>query len=130
MSEQLIFHMCKRHDWQAAQGPGQYLGSGDDLADGFMHFSTAEQVAESAALHRSGVTDLLLIAVAADSLGEALKWEPARGGQLFPHLYGGLDVSKVVSARDLPVGADGFHVFPDEIPSWPHRGVGGRPEHD
>ncbi|MBT4935128.1 MAG: DUF952 domain-containing protein [Rhodospirillaceae bacterium] len=118
MSEQLIFHMCKRHDWQAAQGAGQYVGSGDDLADGFMHFSTAEQVAESAGLHRNGVTDLLLIAVDADRLGPALKWESSRGGQLFPHLYGGLDVSKVISARELPLGDDGLHVFPEGIPPW------------
>jgi uncharacterized protein (DUF952 family) len=118
MSEQLIFHMCKRLDWQAAAGSGLYQGSGDDVADGFMHFSTAEQVAESAALHRRGVTDLLLIAVAPDSLGEALKWESSRGGQLFPHLYGGLDVNKAISVRDLPVAADGFHVFPGEIPIW------------
>lgn len=118
MSEPMIFHMCKRNDWQSAQDSGLYQGSGDDLADGFMHFSTAEQVAESAAKHRAGVADLLLIAVASGSLGAALKWEPSRGGQLFPHLYGGLDPTMVASARELPLGADGFHVFPEDIPGW------------
>ncbi len=116
MPESLIFHMCKRQDWQAAAASGRYLGSGDDLADGFMHFSNAEQLAESAARHRAGVADLLLICVDAASLGDALKWEPSRGDQLFPHLYGPLDVSKVISARDLPLGADGIHVFPEGIP--------------
>jgi len=117
MAESLIFHMCKRQDWQAATDSGHYLGSGDDLADGFMHFSNAEQLAESAARHRAGVPDLLLICVAAASLGDALKWEPSRGGQLFPHLYGPLDVSKVISADALPLGDDGYHIFPENIPS-------------
>jgi uncharacterized protein (DUF952 family) len=114
----MIYHMCKQGDWQTAQGSGFYRGSGDDLDDGFMHFSSAEQVAQSAALHRGGVSGLLLITVAPESLGEALKWEPSRGGQLFPHLYGDLDVSKVSSARELPLGEDGYHVFPEGIPGW------------
>ncbi|NQU56020.1 MAG: DUF952 domain-containing protein [Rhodospirillales bacterium] len=118
MSEMLIFHMCKRRDWQAAQNSGRYQGSGDDLADGFMHFSNAQQVAQSAARHRAGVEDLLLLAVAADALGGALKWESSRGGQLFPHLYGPLDVAKVISASELPLGEDGYHVFPEGIPPW------------
>jgi uncharacterized protein (DUF952 family) len=118
MSNRLIFHMCKRSDWQSAQTAGQYPGSGDDLADGFMHFSTAEQLAESAARHRAGVTDLLLITVDADDLGDALKWEPSRGGQLFPHLYGALEVSNVISADELPLDEDGLHIFPDSIPPW------------
>lgn len=122
MSNTLIFHMCKSADWLAAQGSGFYQGSGDDLRDGFMHFSTAEQVAESAAKHRAGVADLLLIALEAESLGDALKWEPSRGGQLFPHLYGALDVSKVESAVPLPIGEDGLHIFPEGIIPWrPHQ---------
>lgn len=118
MFKELIFHMCKRDDWQAAQVTGKYVGSDDDLVDGFMHFSTAKQVAESAGLHRRGVTDLLLISVATEGLGTRLKWEPSRGGQLFPHLYGGLDISKVVTTYDLPLGDDGLHVFPEGIPTW------------
>jgi len=122
MAVGLIYHMCKRVDWQAAQESGLYRGSGDDLADGFMHFSTAEQLAESAAKHRAGVAGLLLIAVDSQSLGPALKWEPSRGGQLFPHLYGPLETAKVISAEELAVGDDGLHVFPEGIPLWRPEG--------
>ncbi len=118
MSNRLIFHMCKRSDWQIARAGGFYQGSGDDLSDGFMHFSTAEQLAQSAAKHRGGVSDLLLIAVNPGDLGASLKWEPSRGGQLFPHLYGDLEIAKVINAVELPLGEDGFHVFPDDIPPW------------
>ena len=118
MSSRLIFHMCKQSDWRVAQSSGLYAGSGDDLRDGFLHFSTSEQVAESAAKHRAGVTDLLLLTVDPDDLGDALKWEPSRGGQLFPHLYGTLEVAKVMSAEPLPLGDDGFHKFPAAIPPW------------
>ena len=122
MSDRLIYHMCKHDDWRAALEIGLYRGSGDDLADGFMHFSTAEQLAESAAKHRAGVADLLLIAVDSASLGPALKWESSRGGQLFPHLYGELDVSRVISALELPLSDDGYHIFPDDIPAWRPKG--------
>jgi len=118
MSQRLIYHMCKARDWEAARAGGRYPGSGDDVADGFMHFSTAGQIAQSAALHRAGVHDLLLISLNADDLGAALKWEPSRGGQLFPHLYGELDITLALGARPLPVGEDGYHVFPDGIPAW------------
>jgi uncharacterized protein (DUF952 family) len=117
--------MCKRHDWQKAEKSGFYQGSVDDLADGFLHFSTAQQVAESAARHRAKVPDLLLITVDANDLGLSLKWEPSRSDQLFPHLYGSLVVAKTISVCDLPLGEDGFHQFPDDIPIWrPAGGVG------
>lgn len=110
----LIFHVCKRVDWEAAQGPaGPYRGSADDLRDGFIHFSSAEQLEASVAKHRAGQDGLLLLAVDPEHLGDALKWEPSRGGALFPHLYGPLAADAVVWARDLPLGADGRHVFPD-----------------
>jgi len=115
MSKSLIYHMCKRQDWQNAATSGFYQGSGDDLADGFLHFSTAQQVAESAARHRAGVADLLLICVDANDLGPALKWEPSRDDQLFPHLYGPLEVAKVISACELPLGEDGRHIFPEGV---------------
>ncbi|AVM75830.1 DUF952 domain-containing protein [Magnetospirillum gryphiswaldense] len=108
----LIYHMCRAEEWQAAQASGLYPGSSQDVADGFIHFSTASQVVESAAKHRAGQSGLLLLAVDAASLGDALKWEPSRGGQLFPHLYGPLPVGAVRSARTLPLGADGLHLFP------------------
>ncbi len=88
------------------------MGAPVDLADGFIHFSTAAQVAETAAKHFAGQRDLLLIAVAAEQLGERLKWEPSRGGALFPHLYGPLELKAVTKADPLPIGPDGWHVFP------------------
>ncbi len=108
----IIYHMCRRQEWQDAQASGAYPGSSQDVADGFIHFSTAAQVVESAAKHRAGQSGLVLLAVDCGRLGAALKWEPSRGGQLFPHLYGGLSVDAVVRVADLPLGADGRHVFP------------------
>lgn len=107
-----IYHICRAEEWQAAQATGSYPGSSQDKADGFMHFSGAAQIVESAAKHRAGQTGLLLLAVDPDVLGPALKWEASRGGQLFPHLYGALAVSAVSSVHELPLGADGRHVFP------------------
>lgn len=107
-----IYHLSRRADWLLAKRAGSYAGSREDAADGFLHFSTAGQVAASAAKHRRGETDLVLLQVDADRLGDALKWEPARGGDLFPHLYGALPVSAVAAEHDLPLGGDGLHVFP------------------
>lgn len=109
----LIYHMCRTEEWEAAQPAGSYSGSSQDLADGFIHFSTAGQVIGSAAKHRAGQDGLVLLAVDGDVLGEALKWEPSRGGALFPHLYGELPVSAVLRTDPLPLGPDGRHVFPD-----------------
>jgi len=111
-----IYHMCRKDEWDQARKTGSYGGSSQDGADGFIHFSTAAQVRASAAKHRAGQEDLVLLTVAADALGTALKWEPARGGALFPHLYGALPVSAVTRADDLPLGADGLHVFPGHVP--------------
>jgi uncharacterized protein (DUF952 family) len=109
----IIYHMCRHQEWQDAQATGAYAGSSQDAADGFIHFSTAAQVVESAAKHRAGQHGLVLLAVDAARLGPALKWEPSRGGQLFPHLYGALPADAVVRVDDLPLGADGRHVFPE-----------------
>jgi len=110
-----IFHVCRAAEWAAAQAAGLYHGSSQDQADGFIHFSSAAQLAESVAKHRAGQDGLLLLAVDPAALGAALKWEPARGGQLFPHLYGALPLAAVLSARPLPLGADGRHVFPEPL---------------
>ena len=104
--------MCRAEEWQAALARGRYDGSSQDQADGFIHFSTAAQIVESAAKHRAGQTGLVLLTVDADKLGAALKWEPSRGGALFPHLYGPLPPAAVLSADDLPLGPDGRHRFP------------------
>ncbi len=107
-----IYHLSRRADWDRAKAAGSYEGSREDTADGFLHFSTALQVAASAAKHRSGESDLVLLEVDSAALGEVLKWEPARGGELFPHLYGALPASAVAAEFDLPLGEDGLHVFP------------------
>lgn len=108
----LIFHMCRRDEWDAAQRDGRYAGSSQHKADGFIHFSTADTIVESAAKHRAGQRGLVLIAAEPERLGAALEWEPSRGGKLFPHLYGALEIEHVTWVRDLPLGADGNHIFP------------------
>lgn len=108
-----IYHLSRRADWDRAKSDGAYHGSREDTADGFLHFSTALQVAASAAKHRAGETGLVLLEVDAAKLGDALKWEPARGGDLFPHLYGPLPADAVAAEFELPLGPDGLHVFPE-----------------
>lgn len=108
----LIYKICPAALWRQAQQDGIFRGAPVDLADGFIHFSTAAQAGETAARHFAGQGDLLLIAVDTERLGGALKWEPARGGALFPHLYAPLDPAQVVSVVPLPLGDDGTHVFP------------------
>jgi len=112
MTDSLIYHMCRREEWQAAAS-GSYPGSAQDRADGFIHFSTRAQIVESAARHRAGQDGLVLLAVDPVALGPALKWEPSRNHQLFPHLYGALPASAVSWVRPLPLGHDGTHLFPD-----------------
>jgi len=108
----LVFHICRREEWREACARGVYRGSSQDAADGFIHFSTGAQVTASAAKHRAGQDGLVLLSVDGSRLGDALKWEPSRGGQLFPHLHGPLALDAVVRVDELPLGADGRHVFP------------------
>jgi len=112
MERRLIYHMCRRAEWAATEAAGQYRGSSQDAADGFIHFSTAAQIRESARKHRAGQDDLVLVTVDAARLGAALKWEPSRGRVRFPHLYGALPLEAVVRVDPLPLGLDGTHVFP------------------
>jgi uncharacterized protein (DUF952 family) len=98
--------------WQQAQGAGVFRGSEVDLRDGFIHFSTAAQAVETATKHFSGQGDLLLLHVDTTKLGDHLKWEPSRGGALFPHLYGDLPLAAVTKVDSLPLGSDGAHKFP------------------
>jgi uncharacterized protein (DUF952 family) len=107
-----IYKICDTALWRAAEQAGVFTGAPIDHADGYIHFSTAEQVAETAARHFAGRTDLLLIAVDAAALGSALRHEPSRGGALFPHLYGTLPLSAVRWVKPLPLGPQG-HVFPE-----------------
>jgi len=112
----MIYHMCRKDEWTDAEPSGSYPGSSQDAADGFIHFSTAFQIMDSAARHRAGQTGLVLLSVRTDRLGDALKWEKSRGGELFPHLYGPLPVAAVTAVDPLPLGPDGKHVFPPLIP--------------
>jgi uncharacterized protein (DUF952 family) len=111
-----IYKICDLALWQDASREGQLRGAPVDLRDGFIHFSTATQVAETAARHFAGAADLVLVAVDAPVLGAALKWEPSRGGALFPHLYGPLPIEAVRWVAPLPLDADGRHVFPELEP--------------
>ena len=111
----LIYKICPRALWKEATVSGRFAGEPVDLADGFIHFSTAAQVAETAARHFAGQEDLLLLAVEADRLGQALRYEASRGGDLFPHLYGDLPLEAVVDVEELPLGPDGSHTFPEGI---------------
>jgi len=108
----LIYKICPRALWRDAERDGVFRGAPVDRADGYIHFSTADQVAETAARHFAGEQDLVLVAVDAAALGPALKWEPSRGGALFPHLYDELRLEAVRWARPLPLGPDGHHRFP------------------
>jgi uncharacterized protein (DUF952 family) len=110
----LIYKILRRPEWDALSAAGQTLGAPVDLADGYIHFSTAAQVAETAARHFAEDSDLVLLAVDADALGPDLRWEPSRGGALFPHLYRELRLSDVIWDKSLPLGAAG-HIFPEGV---------------
>ena len=115
MKTKFIYHMCRFDEWQTAVNVGVYPGSSQDIADGFMHFSNAEQIIESAAKHRAGQNNLVLLTVDADVLGDDLKWETSRGGALFPHLYGPLLVAQVMKTEALNLDDRGVHIFPDDL---------------
>jgi uncharacterized protein (DUF952 family) len=112
---EVIYKICERPAWEAATREGTFAGSPADLCDGFIHFSTAAQVRETAAKHFAGACDLVLVAVEAHALDDRLKWEVSRGGDLFPHLYGPLPLSAVLWAKPLPLGADGRHILPEQL---------------
>lgn len=109
----ILYKIVPEAVWRKAQDAGVFEGAAVDLADGYIHFSTASQVRETAARHFAGQTGLLLVAVDAAALGDALVFEPSRGGDLFPHLYAHLPLSAVVWQQPLPLGPDGAHVFPE-----------------
>ena len=110
-----IYEICDAALWREAEGAGLFAGAPVDRQDGFIHFSTATQLAETAARHFSGVPGLVLVAVDAEALGPALKWEPSRGGDLFPHLHGPLPVEAARWVKPSTL-ADGRHVFTELEP--------------
>lgn len=112
----LIFKIVPRALWAEAEAGGVFRGAPVDLADGYIHFSTAAQVRETARRHFGGQPDLLIAAFESEALGPALRWEASRGGDLFPHLYASLRTVDAVQVEPLPLGPDGAHLFPNAIP--------------
>lgn len=108
-----IYKICPEAMWREAERTGTFAGAPIDLADGYIHFSTAAQVVETAAKHFGGQNDLVLVAIEAEKLGSALKFEVSRGGALFPHLYAPLQATAAKWVRPLPLKADGAHDFPE-----------------
>lgn len=110
----LVYKIFRRPEWDDLVARGETLGAPVDLADGYIHLSTAAQVTETAARHFAGESDLVLVALDAGRLGPELRWEPSRGGQLFPHLYRPLRRDDVRWDKSLPLGAAG-HIFPEGV---------------
>lgn len=110
----LIYKIFRSDEWQDLVAQGETSGAPIDLADGFIHFSSAEQAAETAAKHFAGAEGLVLAAVETETLGEDLKWEVSRGGALFPHLFRKLQLSEVTAHWPLPL-VEGSHVFPEDM---------------
>lgn len=110
----LIYKILRRAEWDAFRAAGRTDGAPVDLADGFVHFSTAAQVAETAARHFATQSDLVLVACDSAAMGADLRWEASRGGALFPHLYRALRMGDVVWDKSLPLGATG-HIFPEGV---------------
>jgi len=108
----VVFKICHATAWAAAQASGVYVGSTDDARDGFIHFSTAAQVEGTLQKHFTGQDDLVLLAVPAAALAGVLRFEPARDGALFPHLYAPLPTAAVLWHAPIPLSADGRHVIP------------------
>lgn len=112
MEHRFIYHMCREPIWREALERGEYRGSALDLQDGFIHFSTAEQVEKTASLYLSGIEDLVLLKVPVDRVADALKWEKSRDGALFPHLYRPLKCTEAEDVTELELDASGRHIFP------------------
>lgn len=110
----LVYKILRRPEWDAFHAAGTTAGAPIDLVDGYIHLSTAAQVAQTAARHFATESDLVLLALDDAALGPALKWEPSRGGQLFPHLYRPLARADVIWDKSLPLGATG-HIFPEGL---------------
>jgi uncharacterized protein (DUF952 family) len=114
-SPELIYKIADASAYAEALDDGLFAGAPIDLEDGFIHFSTAAQLGETLKLHFKGRTDLVILAVRTAGLGDALKWEPSRGGQLFPHLYGALELVHVAWSEPVSVAADGSTTLPSRV---------------
>lgn len=115
MSASIVFKILSREVWRTACAHGEFLGSNDDVRDGFIHLSAGPQLQATAGKYFHGQPDLLLVAFDAQSLGKDLRWEPSRGGDLFPHLYAGLPTAKALWTKPIDLGQDGNPILPPEI---------------
>ena len=111
-----IYKICSASAWREAERSGVYRGSADDARDGFIHFSTASQVEGTARKHFFGQRALFLVEVDADALGDSLRWERSRNDELFPHLYGELDLGAVTAVLNMHARSDGYHDIPELTP--------------
>jgi len=109
---QVFYKILSRDIWARAVERGVFEGSGIDLADGYIHLSTASQVRQTAARHFAGVADLVLVTVPEQAVAKDLKWEASRGGALFPHVYGTIDPVQITEVKDLPWNGKA-HEFPE-----------------
>lgn len=116
---EIAYKLVDRAEWETARAAGAYGGSAVDLKDGYIHMSTSAQLAETARRHYAGRGDLVLVTLDCASLGAALKWEPSRGGDLFPHLYAPLPFAAASAERRLSVDAEGTLKFEDGAAGWP-----------
>ena len=111
----LIFKIFTAEQWRTLEREGVTDGAPVDLADGYIHFSTAAQLAATAAKHFAGIDGLMLAAVDAEAVDDALRWEPSRGGDLFPHLYRPLYAADVLWAKPLPLTPLGHAIPPEAL---------------
>lgn len=115
----IAYKLVDGREWQAARADGVYRGSVLDWADGFVHLSTAEQLPGTASKHYAGREDLRLVEVDLTALADTLRWEPSRGGALFPHIYGNLLMTAVGLVRGLAIDGTGMPRFADGGTTWP-----------
>jgi uncharacterized protein (DUF952 family) len=115
----IAYKLVDGREWQAARTEGVYRGSVLDRADGFIHLSTAEQLSGTATRHYAGRSDLRLVAVDLAALGDSVRWEPSRGGDLFPHIHGDLPLSAAGPVRGLSIDEAGLPRFADGATTWP-----------
>ena len=111
----MIYKICTQNEWRHFGAAGEFVGSPDDLRDGFIHLSGPDQVARTAAKFFTGRTDLILLEIDPARLGNSLRWEPSASGTIYPHVYGPLPMAAVVANTPLTVGPDGRHILPPEL---------------
>ena len=109
-----VVKLLRAAEWASFDATGSFAGSADDVRDGFIHLSTPEQAVVTREKYFAGEAGLVEVTCDADALGDALRWEPSRGGALFPHLYRRLRLADVVWDKSLPLGISG-HIFPEGV---------------